>query len=153
MFDWNNEVIALLVIGSIRWLGHIIESILCNTTIAAFLGSVVRPQLHALCCIGQHPASGRESFPCLVPSGALQGIEDSAGRLSTASFGLELSWRVRSGPTLQISDPAPLSLDCQPGRHRRVHCIWLVGRRIVYLDSGGHVFWRHSSEPPSNGRR
>ena len=28
--------------------------------------------------------------------------------------------------TLQISDPAPLILNCKPERHRRVHCIWLV---------------------------
>src|ERR1039458_5167544 len=28
--------------------------------------------------------------------------------------------------TLQISDPAPLILDCQPERYRRVRCIWLV---------------------------
>jgi hypothetical protein len=26
-------------------------------------------------------------------------------------------------PTIQISDPAPLILDCKPERHRRVHCI------------------------------
>jgi hypothetical protein len=26
---------------------------------------------------------------------------------------------------VQISDPAPLILDCKPERHRRVHCIWL----------------------------
>ena len=31
-----------------------------------------------------------------------------------------------SALTLQISDPAPLMLDCQPERHRRVRCIWFV---------------------------
>lgn len=31
--------------------------------------------------------------------------------------------------TFQISDPAPLTFDCKPERHRRVHCIWLVGRQ------------------------
>src|SRR5206468_1051158 len=31
-------------------------------------------------------------------------------------------------PTSQISDPAPLSLDCQPERHRRVRCIWRIRR-------------------------
>src|SRR5215831_5910849 len=28
--------------------------------------------------------------------------------------------------TSQISGPAPLILDCQPERHRRVRCIWFV---------------------------
>jgi hypothetical protein len=35
--------------------------------------------------------------------------------------------------TLQISDPAPLILDCQPERHRRVHCIWFV--RLTFHSS------------------
>jgi len=34
--------------------------------------------------------------------------------------------------TLQISDPAPVMLDCQLRRHRRVRCIWFV-RRISHL--------------------
>jgi len=33
---------------------------------------------------------------------------------------------VWSSLTFQISDPAPLILDCQPERHRRVCCIWFV---------------------------
>src|ERR1017187_3834536 len=33
--------------------------------------------------------------------------------------------------TSQISDPAPLILDCQPERHRRVRCIWLVGPHFL----------------------
>ena len=28
--------------------------------------------------------------------------------------------------TFQISDPAPLILDCKPKHYRRVHCIWFV---------------------------
>jgi hypothetical protein len=44
----------------------------------------------------------------------------------------EGQWRVldwmSAMSTLQISDPAPLILDCQPERHRRVRCIWFVLR-------------------------
>ncbi len=36
-------------------------------------------------------------------------------------------------PTSQISDPAPVIFNCKPERHRRVHCIWLVGRHIHRL--------------------
>jgi hypothetical protein len=43
---------------------------------------------------------------------------ETDGTFSSEFFGL----------TFQISDPAPLILDCQPDRHRRVRCIWFVRR-------------------------
>ena len=33
--------------------------------------------------------------------------------------------------TFQLSDPAPLILDCQPERYRRVRCIWFVGHLVI----------------------
>jgi hypothetical protein len=36
------------------------------------------------------------------------------------------------GSAFQISDPAPEILDCQPYRHRRVHCIWPVGQTHTF---------------------
>jgi len=39
-------------------------------------------------------------------------------------------------PTFQISDTAPLALDCQLRRHRRVRCIWFVGQ-FVHAPLGG----------------
>jgi hypothetical protein len=38
---------------------------------------------------------------------------------------------------IEISDPAAVIFNCQPERHRRVHCIWLV-RRSHRATSANH---------------
>ena len=39
----------------------------------------------------------------------------------------------------QISDPAPLIVDCKPERHHRIHCIWFVGRFHITLNPAEHL--------------
>ena len=50
--------------------------------------------------------------------------------------------------TFQISDPAPLTFDCQPERHRRVRWIWLV-RLHFFLDE---VIWVTRKHRPVSAR-
>src|SRR5260221_1027830 len=50
---------------------------------------------------------------------------------------------VRRGPTLQISDPAPLTSGMKLKRHRRVRWIWLVGR--IEHKNGPIHSWRFAS--------
>jgi hypothetical protein len=54
--------------------------------------------------------------------------------------------RILSRLTFQISDPAPLILDCQPERHRRVHCIWFVRLPVVSHQKYASSQWPRSPQ-------